>query len=856
MDARECVDGQAMVLCLLIRFYLQSECADEEVRSTEYTITCKSRMELVRFLSRVIQSTAKSRSEYAQIKSQLGMAISMEEDRNTITRWLNSTILQAMDSIHSLHELVDGLSDLILSDTVPALIETNNGMHGSRVSPSSLFGTFLRAFIVEINRELFDGLIRLHDVIAAFITSEESNTAQKPTETHDRTEHCRAVEVNTQTSMRVILHHTELQVSEKQHVEDVYKAYSRYVESGDYPNALDALHRYHDLALRDRAMRTSNNLACSKLLPKPVGMQYAALNVAALQLTMHCYENAYESLQESIKISEHHGDHLCVALALLWLFKVQQNLGKSFGSTMSTLQSWSTNADSTQPRAVQIMINLAQLESLLCGSGKLKPEANVLQECIVLLPSITKPTAHPLEVWLSFNGALQPLMEMSDTSCALRDVGLRNTGQLHRIRNGTFERNIRRNASSGIQCGSGLAWLTSSKATLQLLWQLTGRAYVDTSVLLRVFGDQHLARIFDQIYSECYSETASIAELANIVAELALHRTLDEPLTRGSCVYVRSIRFLVEKAHAYPGLVNQRAFQCSVHRMLCNWALNRHEYVRARVHSEALLSLCPIRNDLSAHIAARMTMVRLQQSQRHFEAALRSLALMEKICQRRNWTFLVCDIMVHKLQVEFEADPPKSLAMIEDVIACVSKCEDHGFSLLAAKSKLTLAKIYASVGNWNCTDTILKEKMAIVLENGDLQLQGHYLMMLCKSKFAKLNSKEYGLIGEKRSENWMELLKALDHASARFELVEDVHALKETYYIRAFVHHRMERCEQNTACSFWKNSARLKEEAAAKFLELQDQESIGRTRSINADYNMEAPSAILQLAEKRANESA
>nr|CCA20914.1 AlNc14C106G6243 [Albugo laibachii Nc14] len=149
-----------------------------------------------------------------------------------------------------------------------------------------------------------------------------------------------------------------------------------------------------------------------------------------------------------------------------------------------------------------------------------------------------------------------------------------------------------------------------------------------------------------------------------------------------------------------------------------------------------------------------MTIVRLQQSQRHFEAALRSLAL----------------------QVEFEADTPKGLAIIEDGIACVSECGGPRVFITGS-------------------DTILKENMAIVLENGDLQLQGHYLVVLCKSKFAKVNSKEYGLIYEKRSEDWMELLKAIDHASARFEPVEDVHALKETYYIRAFVHPRMERCE-------------------------------------------------------------
>ena len=54
--------------------------------------------------------------------------------------------------------------------------------------------------------------------------------------------------------------------------------------------------------------------------------------------------------------------------------------------------------------------------------------------------------------------------------------------------------------------------------------------------------------------------------------------------------------------------------------------------------------------------------------------------------------------MVHKDEVEFEADPKESLAIIEGVTTFVSQFEDHRLSLLVPKVKLTLAKIYASVG--------------------------------------------------------------------------------------------------------------------------------------------------------------
>lgn len=54
--------------------------------------------------------------------------------------------------------------------------------------------------------------------------------------------------------------------------EDVVDAYSKYVESGEYPKALDNLNRYHDPIFKHQVMETPTKISCSKTPSNSDGM--------------------------------------------------------------------------------------------------------------------------------------------------------------------------------------------------------------------------------------------------------------------------------------------------------------------------------------------------------------------------------------------------------------------------------------------------------------------------------------------------------------------------------------------------------------------------------------------------------
>ncbi|KAF1791189.1 Anaphase-promoting complex subunit 5 [Phytophthora cactorum] len=109
----------------------------------------------------------------------------------------------------------------------------------------------------------------------------------------------------------------------------LFARYLSFLSDRDYQGALDSLHQYHDVLSPRRNSRpvgsdgdgsSSSSAGGAGLHFRGSGIQYAALNLAGLQLLFDHCNAAQDSIQEAIRVAQHHGDHICVAFALAWLF--------------------------------------------------------------------------------------------------------------------------------------------------------------------------------------------------------------------------------------------------------------------------------------------------------------------------------------------------------------------------------------------------------------------------------------------------------------------------------------------------------------------------------------------------------
>ncbi|RLN51172.1 hypothetical protein BBJ28_00003516 [Nothophytophthora sp. Chile5] len=159
----------------------------------------------------------------------------------------------------------------------------------------------------------------------------------------------------------------------------LFVKYLSFLRCRDYQGALDSLHQYHDVLPPRQDPRQSINDGTDGSPSAPAGsvngaglhfrgtgIQYAVLNLAGLQIMFDHYTAAQESIQEAIRVAQHHGDHICVAFALMWLVRINQKLGKSKDVVLALVISCLDHSSSVGEIALAVssmaMSNLAEVD--------------------------------------------------------------------------------------------------------------------------------------------------------------------------------------------------------------------------------------------------------------------------------------------------------------------------------------------------------------------------------------------------------------------------------------------------------------------------------------------------------------
>ncbi|KAF4135411.1 Anaphase-promoting complex subunit 5 [Phytophthora infestans] len=924
---------------------------------------------LARFLTLEIQHPLKtnpdtsSRTGFTTLKSllrRLEISLDNEQDFEQVS-WQLVSILTQIKSPDSVCNVVEQISECVtplqtVRDEEDVEIDVDSA--NATLVRTSLLGVFVRSFLLEVNRLLFDGLSRLFDDVQQYLEqfredmekdkkleekdnslelvgspasqnlwnedkmdddelllspihsgsatpsqSTRQNTLMTPAPTrldsYVLTDKLLTPDAVREVNDPAVWSNDQLNyilsdmirgmeggrtAQRSQHIEDqsmeeqlrllrnkmdgsnpnvLFARYLSFLNDRDYQGALDSLHQYHDVLSprqKSRAVGSDsdgNSSAATGLTGgsglhfRGSGIQYAALNLAGLQILFDHCTAAQENIQEAIRVAQHHGDHICVAFALAWLIRINQKMGNSKDAVLQLVSSCFDRAQELRLPSLQVLATLTEVESdLLRGSTARSETLASTSHFVPHRIAAQAPAPRPLHIWSRLEESLQSIASIATPAANMSNSGTRTMVALQ-LQAGVASVTDSSNKSGG----TGMDWIKSTEAILDTVWSLSGKVAISAAVGWSLYGQRSLEEVFNRIHLLCYEDSAGIGEIALTVSQMAMS-SLTQTTDRTN-VYERALRFLVGVADgghhaARHYLLYDMVYQRTVHRLFFLWALQRGEFARAEVHLNAILAFSPDGKDFPAYLDALLLKAALWTAVGDYPRSLELLECIEVTCREHGFTYLHAQVLIATSRTRFQASAPHApFASLNALLKGVDICTSHHYDLLLAEAHVVMAEVYIAMGKLQDAHSLLNDQMPLVMEHGSIDLRGECLLVLAKTLIASIKRRNEG--AKEPTPAATKAIEMLNASTDMFSLVQNVKRLKEISYVQSLVYNHL--ATQSTkiggdSTAFYT----CREEAAARFLKHNSQLKRAAFRTIEPFFDLELPENIRQSITHRSSE--
>ncbi|CAI5729908.1 unnamed protein product [Peronospora destructor] len=667
----------------------------------------------------------------------------------------------------------------------------------------------------------------------------------------------RAEDLSTQDQLRLLR-----KKMDQSNPNVLFVKYLCFLSDRDYQGALDSLHQYHDVLSprqgdclsgnsgSDGSSSASRSAASAGLHFRGSGIQYAALNLAGLQIIFdHCHA-AQESIQEAIRVAQHHGDHICVAFALAWMIHINHKIGASKDDVMQLVGSCLNRAKELRLPALQVLATLTEVESDLMCYSTTRPEAvGIAPQLVSHIFAAHAPSPRPIHIWSRLYATMESIASISTPPSSFSNNGTRAMNAL-RAQVGA------RSDTCGRPSGSGMDWVKSTEAILDTVWNLSGKVTLSTAAGWILFGQRSLEKVFNRMHLLCYEDSASTGEIVQTVSRMAIFNLAQTD--KEEVVYVRALKFLVglfegeSDTEKRRYLLNDMKFQRTLHYLFFSWALQRGELMRGEVHLDAILVLSPQDKDYSSYLEALMLKSNLWTYVGDYTQSLDLLESLEITCKELGFAHLHAQVLIAISRTRFQAAAPHApFASLNVLLKSVDICKRHHYDLLLAEAHVVMAEIYIAMGKSQDAYSLLNDQMPLVMEHGTVSLRGECLLVLGKTMVASIKRLEEGANGSSTAAN--DAIVTLNASAEMFLLVQNMRRLKEVCYVQSLVYNHMAR-EAEQCSSESTLFCTRREEAATIFLKRSSQLKRAAFLAVEPFFDLETPETISRVIAHRLSE--
>ncbi len=556
--------------------------------------------------------------------------------------------------------------------------------------------------------------------------------------------------------------------------------------------------------------RGNNSHSDAKIYKESNVMEYAAVLLAQMHYRFGFSRLSLQATEEAVRVAQQSGDDECVSFANGWLALTSSSIGvggiakKSIHATVGGLASNATWDQSGSPsRGYRPLVPSA---NNYIGRSTLEEEA-MLQHCQARasqrgLTSLSTGTS----------------LELARRMMYRRDAdGQLWSNESELLPSSTLAWNRIQRSSTGSSTSfannnpnTGTSMLSNQTGDAALALGHTDVVNMTASDVIRTLGRQAMAEsgLWDSTGHSSFASLSSCRALCGFWSNDALRRVLSSfshgPYKEGN-LYADTLERIAStptsewilSASAFVHEWSVRLYDISMARMFQNLIANHAAF--------PFNSLPPVETTLM--LLTKSTHLFLQQED--YEGAK---AAARQACWLSSRHALFFHLGLYLLQlslIDLEAStssPSNFESSLPPLLECLHLSEQYVMDPLRAMALSSLSRVFLRMGRICKARALLNAAIPLLMHHGHVWFQGEACLTLAKCFLAEISSRKTRASATQLRRN---ALVQLEKAATLFGKVDDIHRLKQVYYLQSRVYH-----------FFSMSSGQKRNEAAENFFRL------------------------------------
>jgi len=168
-------------------------------------------------------------------------------------------------------------------------------------------------------------------------------------------------------------------------------------------------------------------------------------------------------------------------------------------------------------------------------------------------------------------------------------------------------------------------------------------------------------------------------------------------------------------------------------------------------------------------------------------------------CKQYRQHYLQCKYLLQLALIYLESSPGDPVSALPSILECLVLSEEESIDPIHATGLVLLSQVHFEMNSIEQARSMLNAVMPLIMQHGHIFFQGEAWLTLAKCSLSEVKQNEGDISSTSKGQSCGSLrrsIKELEHSARAFEKIEDIHRLREIYYLQAKVFNSLPGCSE------------------------------------------------------------